>query len=297
MGEVKRISISLKVDTGDETYWSLIEPLQNNRQLSTFIITCLKAYVEDSDIHDAIDAFNRKGSGVDKIREHIENLMKLQAKANRTAEDINSSLGGDTEELEIENVLDEEFDEPEEQEDYSETVEPGTKSPVAKTSESYGNSGNSGNSGNRGASAKSNKTGVAALPESVEPGALNKIIKRLDSLEQTVGNLSSRVGSNAEHISKIEGAKKSNVTDSETRAGAGVYGKQKTVEHTKRAVESVKKAATKEPEKVVKIEEVKKASAVSEVKFDDIPEPDSKSESDAGMDFSDLLTGFMDSVQ
>ena len=291
MGEVKRISISLKVDTGDETYWSLIEPLQNNRQLSTFIITCLKAYVEDSDIHDAIDAFNRKGSGVDKIREHIENLMKLQAKANRTAEDINSSLGGDTEELEIENMLDEEFDEPEEQEDYSETVEPGTKSPVAKTSESYGNSGN------RSTSAKSNRVGVAALPESVEPGALNKIIKRLDSLEQTVGNLSSRVGSNAEHISKIEGAKKSNVTDSETRAGAGVYGKQKTVEPTKRAVEPVKKAATKEHEKVVKIEEVKKASAVSEVKFDDIPEPDSKSESDAGMDFSDLLTGFMDSVQ
>lgn len=291
MGEVKRISISLKVDTGDETYWSLIEPLQNNRQLSTFIITCLKAYVEDSDIHDAIDAFNRKGSGVDKIREHIENLMKLQAKANRTAEDINSSLGGDTEELEIENVLDEEFDEPEEQEDYSETVEPGTKSPVAKTSESYGNSGN------RSASAKSNRVGVVALPESVEPGALNKIIKRLDSLEQTVGNLSSRVGSNAEHISKIEGVKKSNVTDSETRADAGVYEKQKTVEPTKRAVEPVKKAATKEHEKVVKIEEVKKASAVSEVKFDDIPEPDSKSESDAGMDFSDLLTGFMDSVQ
>ena len=106
MGDVKRISISLKVDTCDETYWSLIEPLQRNRQLSTFIITCLKAYVEDGDIHDAIDAFNRKGSGVEKIREHIDDLIKLQAKANRTAEDISTSLGGDTEELEIDNVFD-----------------------------------------------------------------------------------------------------------------------------------------------------------------------------------------------
>ena len=106
MGKVIRISISLKVNTGDETYWSLIEPLQKNRQLSTFIVTCLKAYVEDSDIHDAIDMYNRKGSGVDRIREHIENLMKLQAKANRTAQDINNSLGGDSEEFEIENVLD-----------------------------------------------------------------------------------------------------------------------------------------------------------------------------------------------
>lgn len=261
MGEVKRISISLKVDTGDETYWSLIEPLQNNRQLSTFIITCLKAYVEDSDIHDAIDTYNRKGSGVDKIREHIENLMKLQAKANRTAEDINSSLGGDTEELEIENMLDE-IDEPEEEQEEAEVEMPVAKSQSTKT---------------QTAKNKVQTVTAAALPESVDTGALNKIIKRLDSLEQTVGNLSSKVGANSEHISKIEGSKKISETVAST---------------TKTKAETVQTQHKKEEPKS-KVEEVKKTQPVKEVKFEDIPE----STGDGGMDFSDLLTGFMDSVQ
>lgn len=261
MGEVKRISISLKVDTGDETYWSLIEPLQNNRQLSTFIITCLKAYVEDSDIHDAIDTYNRKGSGVDKIREHIENLMKLQAKANRTAEDINSSLGGDTEELEIENMLDE-IDEPEEEQEEAAVEMPVTKSQSTKT---------------QTAKNKVQTVTAAALPESVDTGALNKIIKRLDSLEQTVGNLSSKVGANSEHISKIEGSKKISEPVTDT---------------TKTKTETVQIQRKKEEPKS-KVEEVKKTQPVKEVKFEDIPE----SKGDEGMDFSDLLTGFMDSVQ
>lgn len=257
MGEVKRISISLKVDTGDETYWSLIEPLQNNRQLSTFIITCLKAYVEDSDIHDAIDMYNRKGSGVDKIREHIENLMKLQAKANRTAEDINSSLGGDTEELEIENMLDE-IDEPEEEQEEAEVEMPVAKSQSTKTQ-------------------KVQTVTAAALPESVDTGALNRIIKRLDSLEQTVGNLSSKVGANSEHISKIEGSKK--ISEPVTNT-------------TKTKTETVQIQSKKEEPKS-KVEEVKKTQPIKEVKFEDIPE----SKGDESMDFSDLLTGFMDSVQ
>ena len=261
MGEFKRISISLKVDTGDETYWSLIEPLQNNRQLSTFIITCLKAYVEDSDIHDAIDTYNRKGSGVDKIREHIENLMKLQAKANRTAEDINSSLGGDTEELEIENMLDE-IDEPEEEQEEAEVGMPVAKSQSTKT---------------QTAKNKVQTVTAAALPESVDTGALNRIIKRLDSLEQTVGNLSSKVGANSEHISKIEGSKKISETVTDT---------------TKTKTETVQIQRKKEESKS-KVEEVKKTQPVKEVKFEDIPE----STGDGGMDFSDLLTGFMDSVQ
>lgn len=257
MGEVKRISISLKVDTGDETYWSLIEPLQNNRQLSTFIITCLKAYVEDSDIHDAIDNYNRKGSGVDKIREHIENLMKLQAKANRTAEDINSSLGGDTEELEIENMLDE-IDEPEEEQEEAEVEMPVAKSQSTKTQ-------------------KVQTVTAAALPESVDTGALNRIIKRLDSLEQTVGNLSSKVGANSEHISKIEGSKKIS----------------EPVTNTNKTKTETVQIQSKKEEPKSKVEEVKKTQPVKEVKFEDIPE----SKGDDGMDFSDLLTGFMDSVQ
>lgn len=277
MGEVKRISISLKVDTGDETYWSLIEPLQNNRQLSTFIITCLKAYVEDSDIHDAIDMYNRKGSGVDKIREHIENLMKLQAKANRTAEDINSSLGGDTEELEIENMFDDEVDEPEndEEDNMSTQAEQTSRTSVKSVKTAAANS-------------------AAALPESIDTGALNKIIKRLDSLEQTVGSLSSRVGVNAEHISKIEGYKK----ESEPAVKVA-KGKTKTEQAKTSATSATKAPANGSSVAKVPVTDVKKPEPIKEVRFDDIPETTGVKEqtNDGGMDFSDLLTGFMDSVQ
>ena len=207
MGKVIRVSVSLKVNTGDETYWSLIEPLQKNRQLSTFIITCLKAYVEDSDIHDAIDMYNRKGSGVDRIREHIENLMKLQAKANRTAQDINNSLGGDSEEFEIENVLDNVDDDTTDDEVYSDDVDEEFEQGDVQSdgSASYEKSVASEQKGRSGVkiSKKSDAAGVkGALPASVEHNAINKIIKRLDSLEQTVGSLSSRVGANSAQLNK-----------------------------------------------------------------------------------------------
>ena len=187
--------------------------------------------------------------------------MKLQAKANRTAEDINSSLGGDTEELEIENMLDE-IDEPEEEQEEAEVGMPVAKSQSTKT---------------QTAKNKVQTVTAAALPESVDTGALNRIIKRLDSLEQTVGNLSSKVGANSEHISKIEGSKKISETVTDT---------------TKTKTETVQIQRKKEESKS-KVEEVKKTQPVKEVKFEDIPE----STGDGGMDFSDLLTGFMDSVQ
>lgn len=259
MGEVKRISVALKVDTGDETYWSLIEPLQTNRQLSTFIITCLKAYVEDGDIHDAIDAYSRKGSGVDKIREHIENLMKLQAKANRTAEDINSSLGGDTEELEIENVFDDEDEDENEENNVTE-----------KTHITY-NENNSNIKGNV----------VAALPSSGE--ALNKIIKRLDKLEDTVGNLYNKVGSNSEHISKIEN---------------GVANKEKQEVRIKvdKKVKPVKEEVVnkKQKENTDKQEVKKEKEEIKFIKLDDIS--DKEAEKTENVDFSDLLGDFMSSV-
>lgn len=239
MGEVKRISISLKVNTGDETYWGLIEPLQTNRQLSTFIITCLKAYVEDGDIHDAIDAFNRKGTGVDKLREHIDNLIKLQAKANRTAEDISTSLSGNAEELEIDNVFDDEIDEPDDDE-----IE--QSSPVVERR---------GQVATRGRQTPTPVRNNPALPEG--SGALEKIIKRLDKLEGTVSSLSSKVGSNSEHITQIESSR----------------GKAETVIADK--VEPVAK----------------------EVKLDEVSDkPDVASKSEDNLDFSQLIGDFMSSV-
>ena len=290
MGEVIRISISLKVDTGDETYWTLIEPLQKNRQLSTFIITCLKAYVEDSDIHDAIDMYSKKGSGVDRIREHIENLMKLQAKANRTAQDINNSLGGDSKEFEIENVLDDMGEEETDNSDNS--VEVQSARADLHTSQIVGKPQKS-----QAGVKVANNAEVVALPASVEPAALNKIIKRLDSLEQTVGSLSSRVGANSAQISKIEEYKNSSDEQkrsvSETKVTGESTGTVQGVAVNKRTRQDVvKSVATKK-------ELVKAAVPVKEVKFENVEATQDNASNVAPdkMDFSDLLSGFMDSVQ
>lgn len=290
MGEVIRISISLKVDTGDETYWTLIEPLQKNRQLSTFIITCLKAYVEDSDIHDAIDKYSKNSSGVDRIREHIENLMKLQAKANRTAQDINNSLGGDSEEFEIENVLDDMGEEETDNSDNS--VEVQSARADLHTSQIVGKPQKS-----QAGVKVANNAEVVALPASVEPAALNKIIKRLDSLEQTVGSLSSRVGANSAQISKIEEYKNSSDEQkrsvSETKVTGESTGTVQGVAVNKRTRQDVvKSVATKK-------ELVKAAVPVKEVKFENVEATQDNASNVAPdkMDFSDLLSGFMDSVQ
>lgn len=106
MGEIKRVSVSLKVDSSDELYWSLIQPLQQNRQLASFLVTLLQAYKDDGDVHDLVDTFANENSGVAKLRGHLENLIDLQAKATRFAEDVNDSLGGGNNESTIENFFD-----------------------------------------------------------------------------------------------------------------------------------------------------------------------------------------------
>ena len=103
--DVKRISVSLKVDSSDELYWALIQPLQQNRQLATFIVSLLQAYKDDSDIHDLVDTFVNEHSSVAKMQAHLNNLIDLQAKATRYAEDVSSSLGGMSNDS-IENVFD-----------------------------------------------------------------------------------------------------------------------------------------------------------------------------------------------
>lgn len=292
MGKVIRVSVSLKVNTGDETYWSLIEPLQKNRQLSTFIITCLKAYVEDSDIHDAIDMYNRKGSGVDRIREHIENLMKLQAKANRTAQDINNSLGGDSEEFEIENVLDN-VDDDTTDEVYSADVDEEFEQGDVQSdgSASYEKSVASEQKGRSGVkiSKKSETAGVkGALPASVEHNAINKIITRLDSLEKTVGSLSSRVGANFVQLNKIGEQKPVKVADdsNDSKADVNSNGKKSKQVVTNEGSKTVAgRAKVTEPVKEVRFENIGVEEAPKDASVDD------------KMDFSELLSGFMDSVQ
>ena len=67
MSEIKRISVSLKVDESDELYWALIQPLQQNRQLASFLLTLLQAYKDDSDVHDRVDSFAREFNGVTNL--------------------------------------------------------------------------------------------------------------------------------------------------------------------------------------------------------------------------------------
>lgn len=105
MGELIRVSVSLKVDDADELYYALIQPLQQNRQLSSFIINILQAYKDDGDIHDLVDDYINNNTGVAKIKGHLQNLIDLQMKANRFTEDVNTSLGGTTEST-IENIFD-----------------------------------------------------------------------------------------------------------------------------------------------------------------------------------------------
>ena len=106
MSEIKRVSVSLKVDASDELYWALILPLQQNRQLASFLVTLLQAYKDDGDVHDLVDTFANENSGVAKLRGHLETLIDLQAKATRFAEDVSDSLGGGSNESTIENFFD-----------------------------------------------------------------------------------------------------------------------------------------------------------------------------------------------
>ena len=198
MGKVTRVSVALKVDMGEETYWGLIQPLQANRQLSTFIVTCLRAYIEDADIHELIDNFNRRGSGIEAIKAHVEELMRLQAKANRESEDLRTSLGGETDDLEISNIFDEQAADVADVEDVEdgEDVADGTNG-SAEVSDTI----------NYPVISQPIKQSVAtnapALPSGSE-SVFNRIVQRLDTLEKTVCSLTTRVGDNAAHISKIE---------------------------------------------------------------------------------------------
>ena len=270
MGEVTRISVSLKVNTGDETYWSLIKPLQENRQLSTFIITCLKAYAEDGDIHEAIDAYTRKGSGIEQIKGHIDNLIKLQAMANRTGEDIRTSLSGDASEFEIENIFDAGTEDVAEQ---GSSVVRGKEQKVE-----------------RGRQASTHTESKKALPEN--SGALEKIIMRLDKLEGTVNTLYDQVGSNAEHISKIE-----NQSGKSSAVGGKGELESKPVAQsrvTPVASRPVVQNRVSSVSPVVPVSPVVNKPEMKEVKLGEINNVGSNDEDN--LDFSQLIGDFMSSV-
>lgn len=271
MGEVTRISVSLKVNTGDETYWSLIKPLQENRQLSTFIITCLKAYAEDGDIHEAIDAYTRKGSGIERIKGHIDNLIKLQAMANRTGEDIRTSLSGDASEFEIENIFDAGAEDMAEQ---GSSVVGGKEQKVES-----------------GRQASAHTESKKALPEN--SGALEKIIMRLDKLEGTVSTLYDQVGSNAEHISKIENQR----GKSSAVGGKGEFVESKPVTQsrvTPVASRPVAQNRVTSVSPVVPVSPIANKPEMKEVKSSEINNVGSNDEEN--LDFSQLIGDFMSSV-
>lgn len=87
-----RIPVSLKLETTDELYYALVEPLRANRNLSSFIISLFDAYLHDSKIHDMIDDYISRNSSVEKIRSHIQHIAELQGKNMRLIEDFDSTI-------------------------------------------------------------------------------------------------------------------------------------------------------------------------------------------------------------
>lgn len=89
-----RIPLSLKVETSDELYYALIEPLRVNRNLTSFIMSLFDAYLHDDRVHDLVDAFMSRNSSVEKINSHIQRIAELQGKNMRLIEDYDSSIEG-----------------------------------------------------------------------------------------------------------------------------------------------------------------------------------------------------------
>ena len=127
------------------------------------------------------------------------------------------------------------------------------------------------------------------MPASVEHNAINKIIRRLDSLEQTVGSLSSKVGANSAQLNKI-GEQKSKVAQqaddsNDSKREVNSNGKKSKQVVTNEGSTVVGRAKVTEPVKEVRFESIGVEEAPKDTPADD------------KMDFSELLTGFMDSVQ
>lgn len=88
-----RIPVSLKFETEDELYYSLIEPMRANKKLSPFIVSLLSAYFKNEQIRELIDEFISTNDSVERIRSHIQRIAELQGKNVRLIEDYEQSVG------------------------------------------------------------------------------------------------------------------------------------------------------------------------------------------------------------
>lgn len=76
----KCIPIRLKVEVGD-FYYNLIEPLRDDKELTTFITNALRGYFEDDDVRDAIDRYNAKNDPMYRMQEQINSIMMTHQKS------------------------------------------------------------------------------------------------------------------------------------------------------------------------------------------------------------------------
>lgn len=83
-----RIPVSLRVDTSSELYYSLVEPLRQNRDLSTFIITLLTLYLENDTVKEIVDDYLMGYTAKAQVEAHIQEIANLQGKSVRAIEDF-----------------------------------------------------------------------------------------------------------------------------------------------------------------------------------------------------------------
>lgn len=70
----KCIPVRVKVEVGD-FYYNLVEPLKESKELSTFIVNMLRAYYEDEDVANALNAYNERNNPLALMQAQLNNVM------------------------------------------------------------------------------------------------------------------------------------------------------------------------------------------------------------------------------
>lgn len=87
-----RIPVSLKVDDSSDIYFSLIEPLREDRNLSGFIMLLFKLYLNNEDFKKIVDNSILGYDTKEKIESHLKSIAQLHGDNVRAIEDFEEDV-------------------------------------------------------------------------------------------------------------------------------------------------------------------------------------------------------------
>lgn len=87
-----RIPVSLKVDDSSDIYFSLIEPLREDRNLSGFIMLLFKLYLGNEDFKKIVDNSILGYDTKEKIESHLKSIAQLHGDNVRAVEDFEEDV-------------------------------------------------------------------------------------------------------------------------------------------------------------------------------------------------------------